>query len=200
MNEIDFQFDESVQQALEKWPNVPNCFGWISLDRRGHWLIKNEVITHERAQQFLSRNYTCDQHGRWFIQNGPQRVFCELAITPLVCSLNPDLSLTSHTGSSCHPLSGLVLDDQGNLLLRTKNGLGLLDDRDLTKFFDAVTENSGAKSASLDFEYARRQNTLGEAVTIDFNGSSLPVFAEQQEQLESIYGFVCKPEPLESEV
>ena len=27
--------DDIVKQALAKWPNVPHCYGWLSLDARG---------------------------------------------------------------------------------------------------------------------------------------------------------------------
>ena len=34
--------DEIVRQAMAKWPNVPDCFGWLALDRRGQWRMRNE--------------------------------------------------------------------------------------------------------------------------------------------------------------
>ena len=33
---------------------------------------------------FIARNYEADEHGRWFFQNGPQRVFVDLELAPLV--------------------------------------------------------------------------------------------------------------------
>ncbi len=27
--------DDIVKQALAKWPNVPDCYGWLGLDARG---------------------------------------------------------------------------------------------------------------------------------------------------------------------
>ncbi|MFB0914815.1 MAG: DUF2946 family protein, partial [Burkholderiaceae bacterium] len=27
--------DDLVKQAMAKWPNVPNCFGWLGLSARG---------------------------------------------------------------------------------------------------------------------------------------------------------------------
>ena len=26
--------DDIVRQAMAKWPNVPDCFGWLALDAR----------------------------------------------------------------------------------------------------------------------------------------------------------------------
>jgi hypothetical protein len=28
-----------------KWPEVPACYGWLSLDRRGYWRLKEHVIS-----------------------------------------------------------------------------------------------------------------------------------------------------------
>jgi hypothetical protein len=76
--------DESVRAALARWPNVPSVYGWLSLDRRGNWLIKGERIGNPAVPEFIARNYECDERGRWFFQNGPQRVFVTLAYLPFV--------------------------------------------------------------------------------------------------------------------
>ena len=65
--------DEVVKQAMARWPNVPNCFGWLALDRRGQWRMRNEFaqqhglsgdpIRHEALIGFIERNYTHDGHG-----------------------------------------------------------------------------------------------------------------------------------------
>ena len=31
--------DDLVEQAMRRWPSVPAVFGWLRLDRRGHWLL-----------------------------------------------------------------------------------------------------------------------------------------------------------------
>ncbi|MEG1326098.1 MAG: DUF2946 family protein, partial [Janthinobacterium sp.] len=33
--------DDLVKQALAKWPNVPHCYGWLGLDARGHWRMRD---------------------------------------------------------------------------------------------------------------------------------------------------------------
>ena len=33
--------DEIVIRAMQKWPNVPNVFGWLKLDRRGDVVDKD---------------------------------------------------------------------------------------------------------------------------------------------------------------
>jgi len=34
--------DEQVLRSLIKWPDVPDCFGWLALDRRGQWRMRDE--------------------------------------------------------------------------------------------------------------------------------------------------------------
>ena len=34
--------DKLVEAALKKWPNVPNCYGWLALDVRGDWYMRDE--------------------------------------------------------------------------------------------------------------------------------------------------------------
>ena len=80
--------DEQVLRSLVKWPNVPACYGWLALDRRGQWRMRDEfaqtnklrgqVIEHAVLKDFISRNYASDTLGRYFFQNGPQRVFITL--------------------------------------------------------------------------------------------------------------------------
>src|SRR5690242_19523336 len=74
--------DESVARSIVKWPNVPAVFGWLELDRRGNWRIKGEKIANAALREFIGRNYERDERGRWFFQNGPQRVYVRLACAP----------------------------------------------------------------------------------------------------------------------
>ncbi len=63
--------DESVERSLAKWPGVPAVFGWLGLDRRGNWLLKNpasgarERIGNAALNAFIARNYAHDDLGRW---------------------------------------------------------------------------------------------------------------------------------------
>ena len=33
--------DEIVKQAMAKWPHVPHCYGWLGLDARGDWYLRD---------------------------------------------------------------------------------------------------------------------------------------------------------------
>jgi len=137
-------FDDDVVRAMAKWPDVPDCYGWLSLDSRGGWRIQGALVRHARAQSFLGRHYRIDARGCWYVQNGPQRVFVELEYTPWVYRLQPGDVLTTHTGVECTAIDSVLSDDDGNLLLHTPLGVGILDDRDLgacVALFDDIDDN-----------------------------------------------------------
>ena len=130
--------DEIVLRAQAKWPGVPDVYGWLSLDRRGRWLLRNpareiyEPIGNAALRQFIARNYSCDARGRWFFQNGPQRVFIRLAYTPLVVRAHGETLLDQcgrilETGDA-------MLDEEGSVLLPADGSIALLDDRDLAAY------------------------------------------------------------------
>ena len=72
--------DDAVKRALERWPGVPAVYGWLVLDRRGEWRLRNpasgafERIGNAALRAFIARNYARDAQGAWYFQNGPQRV------------------------------------------------------------------------------------------------------------------------------
>lgn len=141
--------DEIVKQALAKWPNVPHCTGWLLLDRRGQWRMRDDatqaaglpgdIIRHEALLGFINRNYAADTDGQWFFQNGPQRVYVELGYTPWIVRLaetDGDLTLTDHAGQRFEP-SEAWLDDEGSVLFSDSAGpprMAALHDHDLDLF------------------------------------------------------------------
>lgn len=124
--------DEIVARGIAKWPNVPAVFGWLELDRRGNWRIKGQTIGNAALREFIARNYECDERGRWFFQNGPQRVYVRLACAPLVVHYEGE-ALFDHCGRAFAPRDAFE-DDEGSVLMSGERGLALLDDRDLAGF------------------------------------------------------------------
>lgn len=136
--------DDIVKAALAKWPGVPHCYGWLGLDRRGHWYMRDDrtqaagpfptskgsLLTHEKLIAFIARNYLPDERGQWFFQNGPQRVYVELEATPWIARLQPDGQACTHTGQ---PLAvhGVLQDEAGRVYLQTDAGAALLDGADM---------------------------------------------------------------------
>ncbi len=128
--------------AIAKWPSVPACYDWLSLDRRGDWRLQGERVTHRGLIEFMNRQYGSDESGHWFVQNGPQRVFVELACAPWVFRRTGD-AFFSHTGEAAGEIRAVYLDEEGSILLETELGIGLLDDRDLARFLTECRDASG---------------------------------------------------------
>ena len=126
--------DEAVARSIAKWPNVPAVYGWLALDRRGNWRIKGERVANVALREFIARNYAADEHGRWFFQNGPQRVFVALAYTPFVMHYQGE-RLFDQCGREVSAKETYV-DDEGSVLVLGEHGIGLVDDRDLERYAD----------------------------------------------------------------
>lgn len=126
--------DAVVAQAMARWPNVPAVYGWLVLDRRGNWRIKGERVANHALRDFIGRNYEADEQGRWYFQNGPQRVYVSLAYTPLVVHHEGD-QLVDHCGRA-FKAERAYLDDEGSVLLESGGRIALLDDRDLERYAD----------------------------------------------------------------
>jgi hypothetical protein len=143
--------DDIVRAALRKWPNVPHCFGWLALDARGQWFMRDERIQragafpavkgsridHPKLLDFIGRNYEHDDAGCWFFQNGPQRVYVQLEAAPWVWRVDADARLQSHTGREARYQTAL-LDEHGRLFVASDLGLGVVHTLDMEAASDAV--------------------------------------------------------------
>lgn len=145
------RMDDIVKQAMAKWPNVPACYGWLGLDARGRWYLRDEaaqaagpfpqsrgaLLTHEKLIEFIHRNYEPDEAGQWFFQNGPQRVFVELECAPLVWRIEDDFSVVAHTGRAA-VVRECLLDEAGRLYLACDVGFGIVHSLDIVQAAQAV--------------------------------------------------------------
>jgi hypothetical protein len=148
--------DDIVKQAMAKWPHVPDCHDWLGLDARGDWYLrdtevqaqgrfpnaKGSVLRHTQLIAFIGRNYQADAQGRWFFQNGPQRVFVSLESCPWVwrlqaCAEAQQPSIRSHTGLATQAEACLV-DEAGHAYLCSPLGLGRVHSQDMTVLADAL--------------------------------------------------------------
>jgi hypothetical protein len=148
--------DQIVEAALRKWPNVPHCYGWLALDARGDWYMRDERvqaagpfprfkgsrIRHDKLLGFIHRNYAADAEGAWYFQNGPQRVYVELEAAPWVWRLQPGddparPAVGAHTGRDAVVQSAWT-DEQGRLFLLTDIGFGLVHTLDMGVASDAL--------------------------------------------------------------
>jgi hypothetical protein len=146
--------DDLVRQAMAKWPNVPDCYGWLGLDARGDWYMRDDQtqaqgpftkskgsrLQHEKLMAFIGRNYTSDKQGRWYFQNGPQRVYVELAATPWVWRLSADFKLTAQTGEETQA-EKCWTDETGKVYFQTPLGFGLLHTMDVALAAEGLSLN-----------------------------------------------------------
>jgi hypothetical protein len=137
--------DDLVKAAMAKWPHVPDCKGWLGLDERGDWYMRDDRvqaqgdfpqakgarIEHEALKAFIHRNYDADPTGQWFFHNGPQRVFVELANTPWIWRIDPIQGLQSSTGRSAGVVLWTGLDESGRLYAHSELGIGLVHTQDI---------------------------------------------------------------------
>ena len=160
-----------------KWPDVPDCYGWLSLDARGRWYIQNKPVSHSKLQDYLSENYRCDERHRWFVQNGPQRVFVELEATPWIYRISPDKPgcLISHTGKPAGEVSEVFQDDNGNLLIYAQLGLGKVDDRELGLLSTMMEEKQGSLFFRLGSKEFLVNNITQKQLNIRWPYISVPV-------------------------
>jgi hypothetical protein len=130
--------DAEVLRAMARWPQVPAVYGWLALDRRGNWLLRQSAegafgrIGNAAMRALIARNYAVDARGCWYFQNGPQRVYVTLAYTPFVLRYAGEWPV-DQCGAPLAPHETYV-DEEGSVLLVGGQGVGLLDDRDLGIF------------------------------------------------------------------
>ena len=157
--------DELVKQALAKWPNVPHCYGWLGLDARGHWRMRDQQaqqqqlpgdkIAHAALLNFINRNYAQDERGCWFFQNGPQRVYVELERTPWVWRVHADGQVLAHTGLPA-TVQGLWLDEAGRVYLQADRGIGLVHSQDVVLVAAAIEQGRWSPQSIMAAEVPAR--------------------------------------------
>ena len=144
--------DDIVKQALVKWPNVPDCWGWLGLDMRGNWWLrdaaaqaqgmfpasKGSMLEHEKLLAFIGRNYEANAHGHWFFQNGPQRVYVELESTPMVWRVHADGRVLAHTGGEAREVQHCLMDELGHVYLHAQGVLGVVHSQDMVHVAEAI--------------------------------------------------------------
>ena len=170
-------FNKHITNAIEKWPNVPECYGWLKLNRRGEWLLKNKKVRHKRTIAFLNENYRVGEDGSSYVQNGPQQVFVALEYTPWVYRFNHHTGFSTHNHLKVRKINRAMSDEHGNLLIETSYGVGLVDDRDLGSLSAFLTE------------------TITGSDVLEHTGARVPIIKLTEHQITRNYAFQKEPLP-----
>jgi hypothetical protein len=180
---------------MARWPNVPAVYGWLSLDRRARWCLRGEPVTHRGAIEFMNRNYQCTGDGKWYFQNGPQRVYVDLDYTPLILGFDGSHVLSDHTGRAFGELLGAWLDEEGNLLFLGQRAVGLLCDRDLEQISNSFCLGDGV--ACDDENLARLIAGVGhgarERIFLSWGDQRIELQTVLRDDVAGKFGFDARP-------
>ena len=194
--------DDIVKQAMAKWPNVPHCYGWLALDARGGWRMRDEAAQRAGAAGdrlnnpalvgFINRNYLHDERGNWYFQNGPQRVYVNLEATPFIARTDPEQGLVLQTGQALAEFERVYLSDTGALVFVAGDTVAQLDDRDVAQVL-GLLELDGA-AAPDEAVMAWLEHGEG-CLALPWAGRRLAVERVAGEQMPARFGFNRTPAP-----
>ncbi len=189
--------DPSVLAAIAKWPDVPDVFGWLSLSARGEWRLRGAPIANPAICEFIGRNYAADERGRWFFQNGPQRVYVTLELAPWVYRVQPDGGLHAFTGLAPRQLQAAALVDGAAFVLLTDLGAGNIDDRDAAQFLSALADGDGRSldGAALEDALGGDQPVFVAAARLGLGAALVPLRRMAPPELEAAFDFHRRPAP-----
>jgi hypothetical protein len=197
--------DDIVKAAMAKWPNVPHCYGWLALDARGVWRMRDEraqaldlpgdPIRNPALLDFINRNYLHDQDGNYYFQNGPQKVYVDLIATPYIAQLLPDKSWRLHTGEIMPPAERVWMLDDGNIVCKTAQHLCQLDDRDLSLLIDDFQENHSQlrEARLLEFMAMPVHDVAASQIQINIQGRALSLEKSSLAHLMHMQNYGSRP-------
>jgi hypothetical protein len=193
--------DDIVKQAMAKWPNVPYCYGWLALDARGAWRMRDEAaqragapgdrLTNAALVGFIVRNYLSDERGCWYFQNGPQRVYVNLETTPFIARTDPAQGLVLHTGQPLGAPDEAYLTDAGGIVLRAGQVVAQVDDRDAAQLLQAFALDG--RPAAIEDVMAWLEGGAGQ-LALRWQDRSIAVGRIAADDVPGRFGFVRRPD------
>ncbi len=193
--------DDIVKQAMAKWPNVPYCYGWLALDARGTWRMRDEAaqradapgdkLTNAALVGFITRNYLSDERGCWYFQNGPQRVYVNLEATPFIARTDPAQGLVLHTGQPLGAPEEAFMTEAGGIVLRAGQTVAQVDDRDAAQLLQAF-ELDGRPAADEDV-MAWLEGGAGK-LALRWQDRRIAVGRLAADEVPARFGFVRRPD------
>lgn len=194
--------DDLVKQAMAKWPNVPHCYGWLGLDARGAWRMRDEraqhldlpgdKLAHAALIGFINRNYDHDERSCWFFQNGPQRVYLNLEATPFIARSDPQHGYILQTGAPLATIAQAFLCDNGALILQQGKIVAQVDDRDMAQAMETLRLDG--KTVSDEALLAWLDGGAG-ALSLLHGGLAIPLQRLAYADVPQHFGFQRRPQP-----
>ncbi|WP_428382869.1 DUF2946 family protein [Nevskia ramosa] len=184
-----------AQRAMLRWPNVPHLYGWLRLDRRGRWLIKDEVISRPQIVDTINANYVADERGAWYFQNGPQRGYVALDAAPLMLSAPAEGdALSTHLGTPAGDVLRAAIDEHGGLWLLTARGPGWLTDRDLDWALQRLVSDQGLVDESRLAAVLALSPGAATGLAIELQAQRLALERIDEAGVPAAFGFLREPE------
>jgi hypothetical protein len=143
--------DDIVKAAMAKWPDVPDCYGWLALDARGNWRMRDarcqalESAGRHHPPSKLVKLYQSELSAR---RQRPM-VLPEWPAAS-VCGSGGDTVYRPHFRCRIYSAYREILpqpdagffNSEGNLILQSNKILAQLDDRDLAEVSSQLYENN----------------------------------------------------------
>lgn len=196
--------DEIVRQAMAKWPNVPHCYGWLALDGRGAWRMRDELvqklglhgdrIDHPALNSFIARNYMREADGSWYFQNGPQRVYVNLLATPFIAHTDPVQGFVLHTGEPVPLLDEFWMTEDGQFIIEGNGKVAQIDDRDIAEAMAQFRMNGEPIEDERLLEWLNNPSD-GARITYQTPSRQVPVQRLAAADVAAHFGFVREPKP-----
>jgi hypothetical protein len=195
--------DDIVKAAMAKWPDVPDCYGWLALDARGNWRMRDarcqalnlpgDIIRHPSLLNFINRNYQHDDKGQWCFQNGPQRVYVDLEVAPYICNYTAD-NMQLHVRQPFLKIQEAIFDEHQRLFLISDQAICLVDDRDLVLTLGAI-KNHQNHSLNLEELTTWLESTQSTSLSINLPGidQDLVLRKSSYDYLRSHFPLCLKP-------
>jgi hypothetical protein len=197
---LEVSMDDIVKQAMAKWPNVPHCYGWLALDARGGWRMRDEAaqrgglpgdrLSNPALVGFINRNYQHDARGCWYFQNGPQRVYVNLEATPFIARTDPAHGLVLQTGQALATVERAFLTPDGEAVVQGGAVVAQLDDRDVAQWLGRLKLDG--KPVPDEALIAWLEGGPG-GLMLGYGGRKVPVERVAGAELPGLFGYVRAP-------
>jgi hypothetical protein len=161
--------------------------------------LAGSVIEHRVLNEFISRNYAQDSLGRYFFQNGPQRVFVTLDSTPFIARIFSSESgpeLLTQCQTEIKP-QGALSDEKGNIYI-----MGLFQQSFSDQTDGAVFTKTESLSVALlhdhDLDlFSNQSKVMEDACSFrgswQWNDNQLPIEPIHSTELANRFNFITAP-------